>query len=68
MKKRREFTVGENYKHGHNAGAYFLNFFDIQFQAEYTEGGFRALDVPGLDQEIEGRLSQDGWDVSEKRS
>lgn len=50
----------------YNAGAYFLNFFDEKFNAQY-EGvdGFSALNLPGLDAEIARRIERDGWCVDE---
>ena len=60
---RRTFEVSGSHNNG--VGTYFLSFFNEKFQAEYTDEGFTALDLPGLDEEIEARIEQDGFRVEE---
>lgn len=60
---RRQFTVSGTPNNG--VAVYFLNFFDKGFAAEYTEAGFSALDLPGLEAEIDARVSYNGWRVEE---
>lgn len=61
--RRRTFQVTG--KHINGVGTYFLNFFDEKYAAEYTEQGFSALNLPGLEDEIEARICADGFDVTE---
>ena len=62
--RRRTFQVtGE---HINGVGVYFLSFFDEKYEAQYTKDGFSALDLQGLDDEIEHRICTDGFDVTEK--